>query len=256
MLGVVGVASRSPWSPSLPVLLLAWCLAQMCFNATLAALYGILADIVPEHDRARVSGWFGAAVAGAVIVSMVVVAAFPTSRIRIFLPMPLRAVVCGLVARRHFESMGEVDRAARWVAIVTILSSALSMVTEVVVGRDASRTGSYGPIVGCAMALIAAVLVLKACAPSLLLYAVATALIGLGIGCYFAIDRALVVRTVPAQAAGRFLGAFNIARTLPQSLAPAIAPLLLGLGDGDVSGSGAENYSRSIVSRRCYASSR
>ena len=43
-------------------------------------------------------------------------------------------------------------------------------------------------------------------------------------------------------AAGQLLGLFNAARTLPQSLAPALAPALLAIGDGDLVGDGSQNY--------------
>lgn len=63
---------------------------------------------------------------------------------------------------------------------------------------------------------------------------VAAAVMGVGIGAFFAVDLALVTDVLPDQehAAAKDLGIFNIANTLPQSVAPAIAPLLLGVGGG------------------------
>jgi MFS family permease len=59
-------------------------------------------------------------------------------------------------------------------------------------------------------------------------------LIGLGQGVYFAVDLALVTEVLPdsEQAAGKDLGVFNIANSLPQAVAPAIAPLFIGIGTG------------------------
>lgn len=283
-------------APNLPTLVAAWCLAQLAFNATFAGLYGLIADIVPEHDRARVSGWFGGANVLAIIVSMLCVLVLPAQRAVLFAPMPVLAVVCGLVAYRQFsplrvlpsqstqEAAGlpwrsllghrqfswifahrllvqlayvlgtsfgffflirrtgmDVDSAADWVALIAIVSSSLSLVVSIVVGKMSSRRGDYGPVIVIGMALMCVSLVLKAFAPSLALYLVAALGIGIGIGCYYAIDMALVLRTVPAGSAGRFLGAYNIARTLPQSLAPAIAPALLAVGRDPVTG-GTENY--------------
>ncbi|MBU6260728.1 MAG: MFS transporter, partial [Burkholderiales bacterium] len=60
------------------------------------------------------------------------------------------------------------------------------------------------------------------------------ALVGLGGGIYLAVGLALVTALLPhgGAAAARDLGLFNLSSTLPQSVAPALAPLLLGLGGG------------------------
>jgi MFS family permease len=43
-------------APSIPVLLLGWCLAQLAFNAVLAAIVAILPDKVPASQRGTVTG--------------------------------------------------------------------------------------------------------------------------------------------------------------------------------------------------------
>ncbi len=56
---------------------------------------------------------------------------------------------------------------------------------------------------------------------------------GLGFGTYVAVDLALVVDVLPDPAsAAKDLGVFNIASALPFSVAPAIAPAILAIGDG------------------------
>ncbi|CAN5532925.1 MAG: MFS transporter [Rubrobacteraceae bacterium] len=56
------------------------------------------------------------------------------------------------------------------------------------------------------------------------------AVCGLGIGIYLAVDLALVSQVLPnPDDASKDLGVFNIASTLPQSLAPAIAPAFLAI---------------------------
>jgi hypothetical protein len=48
---------------------------------------------------------------------------------------------------------------------------------------------------------------------------------------------------LPSGLEGFFLGWFTIARTLPQSLAPAVAPALLAIGSGDIVGADrSQNY--------------
>lgn len=79
------------------------------------------------------------------------------------------------------------------------------------------------------------------CAAGLLVLATATALpgyfaamilLGLGQGIYFSVDLALITDVLPDRKrdAAKDLGVVNVANLLPQSLAPAIAPLLLSVG--------------------------
>jgi MFS family permease len=56
---------------------------------------------------------------------------------------------------------------------------------------------------------------------------------GLGFGLYMAVDLALVVDVLPSgDRVAKDLGVLNIAGALPSSIAPAIAPLILVLGNG------------------------
>jgi MFS family permease len=73
--------------------------------------------------------------------------------------------------------------------------------------------------------------VLMSAAGSITTVFIASALLGLGIGAFLAIDLALCVRVLPsAENAGRDLAIINIANSLPQSLIPFAAPALLALG--------------------------
>jgi MFS family permease len=54
-------------------------------------------------------------------------------------------------------------------------------------------------------------------------------LLGCGAGCFYAVDIALVTQVLPSQKdAGKDLGVLNLANTLPQALAPALAFWSLG----------------------------
>lgn len=64
-------------------------------------------------------------------------------------------------------------------------------------------------------------------------YLAAQVVIALGAGAYLGCDLGIVYRVVPAHVAGRYLGLFNIARNLPQTIAPAVGPLILAIGAGD-----------------------
>jgi len=70
-LGILVVAL----APNIPVVLVGWCLAQLFFNALLAALIAVLPDQVPRAQRGLVSGVLGvclpiAAVSGTLLVKL------------------------------------------------------------------------------------------------------------------------------------------------------------------------------------------
>ena len=70
-LGVLVVAL----APTIPVVLVGWCIAQVCLNALLAALVAVLPDQVPPTQRGSVSGVLGvcvpiASVAGTFLVKL------------------------------------------------------------------------------------------------------------------------------------------------------------------------------------------
>jgi len=293
--GVVGGVLALFWltrASSLAELTAAWCLAQFAYNSTFAALYGLIGDHTDERDRSHVSGLFGAAAVGSVVVAMGCAAVLPKNVTALVLPFPSIAVVVALgaffVLRRFADApvstttsvraalrgqhqfwliwvqrllgqlaycvvtsfglyflirrvdLGE-ERAATWVAGTTAVAGLLSAVASIVAGRIARRR-SYVPFIVVAMTALAAGSLVKAFGDDLQAYVVATMLVAAAIGCYYAVDLALVLRSVPSGSAGRFLGVFNIARTLPQSLAPAVAPLILAWGDGDPIGDSSQNY--------------
>lgn len=62
-------------------------------------------------------------------------------------------------------------------------------------------------------------------------FIIAMAIIGLGTGCFSAVDMALVARILPRKEdSAKDFGLMNVANALPQSIVPAIAPLLLAIG--------------------------
>jgi MFS family permease len=74
-----------------------------------------------------------------------------------------------------------------------------------------------------------------ALAGSFTIFLVAIAISGIGQGVYLAIDLALAAAVLPegGKEAAKDLGVLNIANALPQSLAPAIAPIFLAIGGGN-----------------------
>jgi MFS family permease len=114
-----------------------------------------------------------------------------------------------------------------------IFAGALT-VSAVLCGRASDRTGRRKPFVFAAAAIVAVALGMLALTDSLPAFYVAAVVMGVGIGAYFAVDLALITDVLPDKehTAAKDMGIFNIANSLPQSVAPAMAPLLLGIGGG------------------------
>lgn len=74
-----------------------------------------------------------------------------------------------------------------------------------------------------------------AAASSFTQFLTAIAISGFGLGIFLAVDLALVSAVLPnsGREAAKDMGVFNIANALPQSIAPAIAPICLAMGSGN-----------------------
>jgi MFS family permease len=80
-LGILVVAL----APTVPVVLVGWCTAQIFFNALLAALVAVLADQVPVAQRGLVSGVLGVCVPIASVTGSFVVKLFTGNLLTMFL---------------------------------------------------------------------------------------------------------------------------------------------------------------------------
>jgi MFS family permease len=80
-LGVLVVAL----APSIPVVLAGWCIAQLCFNALLAAMVAVLPDQVPSVQRGLVSGVLGVCLPVASVCATFLVKLFTGSLLAMFL---------------------------------------------------------------------------------------------------------------------------------------------------------------------------
>lgn len=130
----------------------------------------------------------------------------------------------------------EAHDAASVVSLVTAIGAALGMAMAVGGSRALARRIGYRPVMAGGILLLLGANVLLALSTSTTAFVVALLGAGTGLGTYVALDLAVALTVLPATASGRFLGYFNIARTLPQSMVPALGPLLLALGTGDLLG--------------------
>ena len=80
-LGVLVVAV----APTIPVVLLGWCVAQVGFNALLAAMVAVLPDQVPVEQRGMVAGGLGVCLPVASVVGTFLVKLFTGNTVAMFL---------------------------------------------------------------------------------------------------------------------------------------------------------------------------
>jgi MFS family permease len=127
-----------------------------------------------------------------------------------------------------------IEQAALYQLGLILLSTVLLSLSASISGVLSDRLRRRKVFVFIASALIATSSVLTAFSFDLPIYIVSAGIAGIATGAYFAVDLALVTDVLPDKetAAAKDMGIFNIANALPQSLAPALAPLLLGIGGG------------------------
>lgn len=122
-------------------------------------------------------------------------------------------------------------------AIGTILlanvASMLAMAASSPIGGIISdKLGNRRAPVAFAGLVMVVGLVTLAFAPSVAVVIAAQGIIGLGAGAFFSVDLALATQVLPnPEDTAKDLGVLNIANALPQSIAPAIAPAILALGN-------------------------
>jgi MFS family permease len=115
----------------------------------------------------------------------------------------------------------------------TLTQSAFVVAASLIGGKVSDRTGRRKIFVLTASAVYGLALFIIAVASSFNGFLVGMAIGGLGFGVYVAVDLALVVDVLhDKRSAAKDLGVFNIAAALPFSLAPAIAPAILAIGNG------------------------
>ncbi len=122
------------------------------------------------------------------------------------------------------------------VFLATLVFSALTVVSSVVGGRLSDATGRRKVFVLIAAVVYSIALFFVAAAGQFGGFLIGMAIAGVGFGVYAAVGLALVADVLPnPENAAKDLGVFNIASTLPQSVAPAIAPAILAIGGGSYS---------------------
>jgi MFS family permease len=116
----------------------------------------------------------------------------------------------------------------------TLVQAAVMVAGSLVAGRFSDRTGRRKIFVLTASIVYGLAMFAIAIATTFNGFLVGMAIGGLGFGVYMAVDLALVADVLPDKDnAAKNLGVFNIAGALPFSIAPAVAPAILAIGNGD-----------------------
>lgn len=120
------------------------------------------------------------------------------------------------------------EEVAGQVLIGTLLLAGATIVSSVLAGRFSDKLGRRKVFVITAAFITAGALLLIAGAGDLTMFFMGLVIGGIGYGGYTAVDLALATDVLPnPEDAANDLAIFNTAATLPQALAPAIAPAIL-----------------------------
>ena len=127
------------------------------------------------------------------------------------------------------------DEVPRLVFLSTLVINGCMMASSYLGGWLSDRTGRRKIFVLGSALLYSVGLFAVAVAGSFTYFLYAMAIAGVGFGAFMAVDLALVSAVLPngGREAAKDMGVFNIANAVPQSLAPAIAPIFLAMGSGN-----------------------
>jgi MFS family permease len=269
--------------------LVAWVVAQLGFNAALAALVATLPDQAAPAERGRLSGLIGmtlpvglvaaaffaqmfdnalqmAVVPGIVGTAVAIAFAF-TFKDRVLTekpaPLNLKEVLgsfyfnprtypglgwawltkfmvyigycAGLLYLPYFFAdhlhVGE-DKITSLVFQATLVSSVGTVVTSLIGGWISDRIGKRKGLVIISAVIMMVGLIVIATSSTTDQVLLGQAIAGLGLGCFGAVDVALIADLLPGSQTenAKTFGVFNIAQALPQSLVPAVAFPVIALG--------------------------
>jgi MFS family permease len=122
------------------------------------------------------------------------------------------------------------------VLILTGLYAVMVIITSVVGGAISDRMGKRKPLVIASSVVISIAALILAFEPTWTGAIAGAVVLGVGFGAYLAVDFALITQVLPAALdRGRDLGVINIANSLPQVIAPAIASIFVVFWGGYVS---------------------
>jgi len=123
------------------------------------------------------------------------------------------------------------EKATGIVTLISMICVGFIAFSSVLGGILSDKLKRQKPFVAFSPLVVAIGLLINAFAPSIPFVILGFALAGFGYGIYTGVDLALITRILPRKEdTAKDMGLMNIANTLPQSVVPLIAPLLLQIG--------------------------
>jgi len=123
------------------------------------------------------------------------------------------------------------DELASFVFFSTTVTAVITVVISITGGWLSDRLSRRKPFVGGAALIVSVGLILIGNADTFNQFILGAAVTSLGQGLYYSVDIAVAAAVIPKdEGAAKAMGVFQIANSLPQSLAPAIAPVFLAIG--------------------------
>ncbi|WP_292830861.1 MFS transporter [Microbacterium sp.] len=117
-----------------------------------------------------------------------------------------------------------VDNPEQVIPMLGLISIAGILIATIISGPLSDRLGRRKPFVFASSLMLGLAMLLPWLAPTLESWMLMTLLAGLGFGMFQAVDTALMSEVLPsAKSFAKDLGVVNIAATLPQTIAPAVA---------------------------------
>jgi MFS family permease len=109
------------------------------------------------------------------------------------------------------------------------LASLVGIITSIVVaGPLSDRVGRRKPFIFASAVLVGLALIIPMVSPTFAGWLIFSVVSGLGFGAFQSVDQALMSEVLPsASSFGKDLGVVNIAATLPQAVAPAVAGFII-----------------------------
>jgi MFS family permease len=130
----------------------------------------------------------------------------------------------------YLEDVVKYPAALQGASTFSIVAAVVSILSTILGGFLSDRLKQRKLFVIVGMCFMAVSMLLLAFFQTWIVVVVAAAVLGFGLGAYLAVDVAIVTLVLPsAKDRAKDMGIVNIANTLPHSLAPVIAGLVLGL---------------------------
>ena len=129
--------------------------------------------------------------------------------------------------------LGREETAADALLMLTLVYLVFFILAALGFGKLSDKIGQRKPFVYAAAYLQGLAALIIAFVPDFTITFIAAAILGLGYGCFMAVDQALATQVLPnSHTRGKDLGIMNIATTVPQAVAPLLGAWLVAVFAG------------------------